>query len=137
MSPSRSSFVASLAALLLGLSSAVSAQTPPPDGDQLKAQCAANPDQCEAMKARAAEAKAKCAADPNCASQAEAGKQKMEALKAQCEANPKLCEQKKAELKAKRAELKAECEADPEACAEKKTQLREQLKAKRAAQSGG
>lgn len=78
------------------------------DAKSIEARCADRPDQCERIRTRAAEMKAKCDADP---------------VK---------CEERRKAREERRAEWKKKCDADPAACEARKAKARERMEKRRA-----
>ncbi len=70
----------------------------------MQEKCAQDPKRCEEMKARAAD------------------------LKAKCDANPEECQKKREQMKSRRAEMRARCEANPDECKKRREEMREHRK---------
>jgi uncharacterized coiled-coil DUF342 family protein len=68
---------------------------------RMQDKCAQDPKRCEEMKARAAD------------------------LKAKCDANPEECQKQREQMKAHRAEMRAKCDANPEECKKRREEMRE------------
>jgi hypothetical protein len=129
----KAGFALPLLLLSFALCGAAHAADVPPTAEELEASCAAHPVRCDALKQKAATAKAKCDADSSCSQRAAEAVNKAKAAKAECAAKPALCEQKKAEVKSEADAAKAKCAADPTACEQKKKELLSKFRERKAA----